>query len=413
MDKGAKILSVILGVLAVMLLGIYIFLSGINKQIPRPVEYPNSNMSQSIFEAQNTKYTPNSGLTAKHYFAHSPYSVDIAPSDVAKVSDVGSVYKLSDSMYFYITEYENGTNIESVIRNELPKAVMIDSNVEMTAIDNYIYEEGYLNGFKGDYYIDCMTVTNGTRTSSVYITGYTLTITDTALDHGYKMFLGVMAAKNDTATFNNAKGMLDAVVGTYQVNYDIQNDLLKKEDEARQAEELKKQEALERGETYVPTTQVEQPQENLIVNSDGSTTDMAANADPVAPQQTVDPGTQTSEYIRQDALINNGNNNAGEGQGGMGNANIPQQKTKSMTLDQEYTAVTLYYYYENTDEEISVMLESPDGNRTFTPQSTAPGTIIFKLDSMEAGKWRLKIDGTPGTDSMKLYSEKMETEEAE
>ena len=79
------------------------------------------------------------------------------------------------------------------MRNELSQAVMVDSNKEMTAVDNIIHDEGYLNGFKADYLIDSMTVTNGTRTVCVYITGYILTITDKEDDHGYRMFVGVMS----------------------------------------------------------------------------------------------------------------------------------------------------------------------------------------------------------------------------
>lgn len=413
MDNGAKIISVILSVLAVMLLGIYVFLSAVNKQIPRPVEYPVSNMSQSIFEAQNTKYSPNSSLTDRHSFTHSPYTIDIMPSDAAKVSDTGYVYKLSDTMYFYVTEFQTGTNIDSVIRNELPKAVMIDSNVDMTAIDKYTYEEGYLNGFKGDYYIDCMTVTNGTRTASVYITGYALTITDSVLDHGHKMFLAVMTTQNDTAVFANGKSMLDTVVQTYQVDYDIQNRLLQEEEAFRQEEERKKEQAIENGETYIPPTQT--PQDNLVVSSDENTTsDMAANAGIAytdGGQQAA--GTQVSEYIRQDSIIGIENSNAGIDAGAAADASIPQKKTKSMTLEQDYSSVTLYYYYDNTDEDIEVTLESPDGVSTYTPQSSVPGTIVFKVDTMEAGKWRLYINGNPGSDSMKLYSESMETAEQE
>jgi hypothetical protein len=38
MDKGAKIVTIILGMFAVMLLGVYLFLTAVNKQIPRPVD---------------------------------------------------------------------------------------------------------------------------------------------------------------------------------------------------------------------------------------------------------------------------------------------------------------------------------------------------------------------------------------
>ena len=138
---------------------------------------------------------------------------------------------------------------------------------------------------------------------------------------------------------------------------------------------------------------------------------MAANAGETDNSQysQQDPGANTSGYIKKDAIINNGNNSAGDGQGGMGDAAIPQAKTKSMTLDREYTGVTLYYSYTNVDEDISVVLESPDGTQTFSPQSTDAGKMVFKLDRMEAGKWKLQISGNPGSDAMRLYSEQMDS----
>lgn len=412
MERGAKIATIILGIVAAGLFIFYLVLSNVNKQIPRPLEFPASNLSQSIFDSQNIKYSPNAAYTNRHYFYYSPYSVDIADAESAKVSDTGIVYKISDTMYFYITEFETGTNMESVIRNELPKAIMIDSNAEMTAIDNYVYDEGYLNGFKADYYIDCMTVTNGSRTASVYLTGYVMTITDSVYDHGHKMFLSVVTATSDTNTYASGKQILDSVVATYQTNGDTQARLLKEEQERIKAEERRKQEAIENGETYVPSTEGNISQENLIVSSDDSTTDFAANANSNAVSAGIgnSQGVVSTENsnIREDAYIDgtNRNNNAGEGQGDAANASIPQQKTKSMSLPEPYKAVTLFYYYTNTANNVDVVLESPDGQQ-YEPTSTAPGTVIFKLNTMDAGKWLIRISGDAGNDSMKLYSDAM------
>lgn len=405
MDRSSKILIGILSFFAIVMLGIYFFLSAVNKQIPKELVFPPSGFSQSIFDSQNTKYVANSAFTGKHCFQRSPYMIDIAETDKAMVSDVGVVYKISDTMYFYITEFGKDTSIESVMRNELPKAVMIDSNEEMTAIDNYIYDEGYINGFKGDYYIDCMTVTNGTRAASVYITGYALTITDVEADHGNKMFLGVVSATSDTDTYINGKQILDSVVQTYQFNGTVQAALVEEEERARKEEERLRQEAIDNGQTYVPVANTSNDsRDNLVVSSDNSTTDLASNAN-LAPGQ-----VQPSDNIREDAYINppnnapsNANNNAGEGSGAAADVSIPVRKTKSMELTTEYTDVTLYYYYQNTGNEISVTLESPTG-ATYVPTSMAQGTAVFKLDSMSQGKWHIHIAGDAGTDSMKLYS---------
>lgn len=428
MDKTSKVISIILGIIAVILFGTYLFLTNVNKSIPKDLVYPDSGLSQSIFDSQNTKYNSNPNYTKTASFSNCPYSYDIAPTDSAKVSELGKIYRISDSMYFYTTEYKKDENIESILRNELSQAVMVDSNSSMTAIDNYVYDEGYLNGFKADYYIDGMTVTNGSRTVSVYITGYALTITDPSYDHGYKMFIGVMAGGNDTDTYADGKSIVDSVVGTFRYNSDVQGKLVNAEIAAKKAEEQARKEAEKQGLTYVPSTSAENSsQDNLIVSTDGSTTDLAANAN---TQGTMQQGqatvgnattsgqalTQANEQwqqdnIKQDAYLNNQNNNAVGTQGDAATAQIPQQKTKSMTLDTEYSGVTLYYYYENVDSQLTVTLVNPSGSQSYQPVSMEAGTIIFKLDKMEPGKWQVLINGDAGTDSMKLYSEDMASSE--
>ncbi len=429
MSKGAKVGLVIVGLFAVIMLCLYLFFNEVHDDIPKELEFPPSGLSQSIFDSQNMKYKPNANYTDVHYFQRSPYTIDIAPADAAKVSDYGWVYEISDTSYFYITEFEKGSNIEASIRNELSPAVMVDSNASMTAIDNYVYDEGYINGFKGDYYIDGMTVTNGTRTASVYLVGYALTITDSTYDHGWKMFVGVMTARSDTDSYANAKAILDSVVATYKVSDSTQKTLNDEEARAERAAAEAKKQAEKNGTTYIEPQQGQQTQENLIVNTNNSSTDMAAAAQegPIVPPSPQGTDTQQmgnsqsqaqqtlpNDQIRQDAYLNNNvNNNAAGDQGQAAGANIPQQKTKAMSLDKDYENVTLYYYYENIESEVVVSLTSPDGTQTFHPTSQAGGTAVFKLDKMVMGKWHVNIQGDPGNDNMKLYSESMQAGNAE
>jgi len=416
MDKTSKILSIILGIVAILLFGFYLYLSGVNKQIPRELVYPDSGLSQNIFDSQNTKYTAVSGYNDRRNFKQCPYSFDIAKTDSAKVSDFGRIFRVSDSMYFYTTEYTKDENIETVLRNELSQAVMIDSDSSMTAINNVVYDEGYLNGFKADYYIDCMTVTNGSRTASVYITGYALTITDDSLDHGYRMFVGVMSGQNTTAAYAQGKQIVDSVIGTFSFNSDTHASLLRAEKERIEAEEKARKEAERNGTTYIPSTTVNNGSESLVVSTDGSTTDMAANSTIVnGAQNGVSSASSTNviaenSYIKEEAYINN---NADGMQGGAAGAQIPQQKNKSVTLDREYKGVTLYYYYANADAQVSVQLINPSGTQTYQPTSMDKGTVVFKLETMEEGKWQVQINGDAGEDSMKLYSENEEDTDTE
>lgn len=412
MDKTSKVISIILAVVAVILFGVYIFLNNVNKTIPKELVYPESGLSQSIFDSQNTKYRQIDNYTRTDTFTMCPYSYDIADADMARVSDYGRIYKVSDSMYFYTTEYKKEENIDTIMRNELSQAVMVDSNKEMTAVDNIIHDEGYLNGFKADYLIDSMTVTNGTRTVCVYITGYILTITDKEDDHGYRMFVGVMSGGNDTDTYAAGKEIVDSVIGTYRFSDEVQNNLVAQEQAAAAAEEEKRQQAQENGTTYIPpvTAQDNTSDGSIVVPTDGSTTDLAASAG--AGEGTANAsgssaaGSLTNDTINPDAYLNS-NNNAPQGQGGAANAQIPQQKTKSMTLDKEYSGVTLYYKYENVANAVSVTLANPTGSQTYQPVSSDNGTFIFKLEKMEAGKWQVLINGDAGSDSISLYSDDM------
>lgn len=420
MDKTSKILSIILGIIAIVLFGFYLYLSGVNKDIPRDVVYPPSGLSQNIFDSQNIKYRAVSGYNDRRSFKQCPYGYDIAKTDSAKVSDYGRIYMVSDSMYFYTTEYRKDESIETIIRNELSQAVMIDSDASMTAINNVLHEEGYLNGFKADYYIDCMTVTNGNRTATVYITGYALSITDSSADHGYKMFIGVMSGYNTTTAYAEGKGIVDSVIGTLHYNEDVQGGLLRAEREAAEAEERARKEAEKNGMTYIPSTQVAPPQESLVVSTEGSTTDMAANS--VVPgaaaggvsQGTANTNIPQNDMIREDAYIGaNNNNNADGTRGDAAGAQIPQQKNKSVTLEKEYRGVTLYYYYTNADAQISIQLVNPSGTQAYQPVSMDRGTVVFKLETMEAGKWQVQVNGDVGEDSMKLYSENEEDTDTE
>lgn len=121
---------------------------------------------------------------------------------------------------------------------------------------------------------------------------------------------------------------------------------------------------------------------------------------------------QQNNYIKEDAYITT-NNNADGVQGGAAGAQIPQQKHKSVTLDREYKGVTLYYYYSNADAQISVQLVNPSGTQTYQPTSMDKGTVVFKLETMEEGKWQVQISGDAGEDSMKLYSENEEDTDTE
>lgn len=385
MKKSAKVAIIILSIVAVILTIIYILLSAVNKTIPQELIYPQSGLSQSIFESQNMKYTPTSGFNAVHMYEHSPYQFDIAECDSAKIGSGGTVYKLTDSMYVYTTEYDKELATEDIIKAELSKAIMIDSDDTMTVLDNYVYAQGYINGFKADYHIDCLTVSNGNRTASAYLTGYTLTITDEDYDHGYKMFLGIVTATKDTETFQTAKDLLDTLMATYQFNEELEESIVREEIAAEKDAERAEREAQE---DALDQAAKEEKWDETVVSTDGSSSDMASQSTTtVAPTNstTSTPGT-TTEPTEDESVI-------------------PKYKEMTVTMEQDYTNVSLYYYYTNTAEDVQVVLYNPDKTKEYKPISNTDGTILFQLEEVKAGKWIVGISGDYGTCTMQMYSD--------
>lgn len=374
MKKSVKVLIVFLGVMAFFMGIIYIALNIVHNSLPKELVYPEGNLSKSIFDSQNMKYQPNTSLPITYEFEYSPYTIDICDTDKAKVGN-GSVYEVSDWMYVYFTEYTKDQNIELVIKDELSRAIMIDSNKEMSVLETYVYEEGYINGFKADYYINCLTVSNGNRSSSVYLTGYALTITNEEYDHGYKMFVGVVTAENSTDTFASAKQVLDELIATFNYSEDKQEKILRLEKEELKEEEKLQKEA-EKAEAQALREAKEQ--ETTVSTGGGQT---AFGIDSSAGQTAPAEGNEESFY-----------------------------EEKQATIDQKYTNVQLYFYYTNIDSDVSVVLFSPDKEKRIEPSLSDKGVLLFNIEAMEPGKWIFGITGDYGTCSTKIYSDEISQE---
>lgn len=376
MKKSVKVLIVFLGVLAFFMGMIYIALNIVHNSLPKDLVYPEGNLSKSIFDSQNMKYEPNANLPITYEFESSPYTIDICDTDKAKVGN-GAVFEVSDWMYVYFTEYAKEQNIESVIKDELSRAIMIDSNKEMSVLETYVYEEGYINGFKADYYINCLTVSNGSRSSSVYLTGYALTITDEEYDHGYKMFVAVVTAENSTETFAQAKQILDELVATFNFSEDKQDKILRIE-----KEELEEEEKLQKEAERAKAQALKEAKEQETTVSTGSGQNVPGTDAPIDEAVSAEEKNEES------------------------NANAYEEK--QATIDQKYTNVQLYFYYTNIDSDVSVVLFSPDKEKRIEPALSDKGVLLFNVETMEPGKWIFGITGDYGTCSTKIYSDEIQ-----
>lgn len=371
MKKIVVVMVSVFSALAVTSLVIFIFLTQVGANMPKELEYPVSGLSESIFDSQgqNMKYTPNESLTSLHAYTQSPYTFDTIDEERADLGECGVVYKVDNATYIYTTEVPRGKSIDTLIKDELSQAVMVDARTEMSVVDNLIFDEGYKNGFKADYYIDRLTVSNTTRSCSVYLTGYMLTITDAETFHGYDLFISIVTAQATTEGLVRAKDMLDTLVGTFQYDEKKQKEMVAaEEEEQRQIEKM--------------------GSDTSISTSGDSNTDMGA----YSSTQEGSVETNYDDYVTD------------------GDSTIPKQKEKAISISESYENVSLYYYYSNADETLNLTLHNPSATEDFAPVSIENGVAIFKLDTMEVGKWHMTVIGNPGTESIKLHSEIMEEE---
>ena len=353
MKNSTKITLIILSTVSVILLLIYSFLGMIGKNTPQEVIYPDSNLSQSIFDSQrqNMTYTANASLTEVYSYTHCPYQFDTVNGETAHVGENGCVFEVTEGYLLFTTEFPEAESASNILKTELSNVVLIDATPENSALENNVYEEGYINGFKASYRIDTLSVSDGSDVKSVYLVGYELSITEEEANHGYKIYLGVIINADVTEQYNTASVILNNVLHTYQYNEDLQTAL----DQAEEKEA--KQTALEE----------KKESDELEANQTGAYEGVEGAS-----------GTlQTAE-------------------------DIPQRSTKSVQIDQDYREVVLTYSYSNIGNDVQAVLYNPDHTQKYEPTTSGEGFIKFSLSHMEAGTWIIEIDGDPGTDNMKL-----------
>ena len=272
MSSIKKIFIIILSFLAAIFLMIYVFLALIDKNTPKEVKYPKGNLSDSIFASQNMEYKPDEKFPGTYEFLLCPYTVNVPDKDFAALPGNGKIYLLSDDLYLYLTEYPSDKKIEDILKDELSFAALIDADKDRTQINNLLYEEGFLNGFKVNYGIYKLNVTNSKDLKEVDILGYDLYVTDNSNYHGNNLYIGIFSDKIDTKTLLKQKSILDSVFYTFKFSEDIDKRI--KEDEDNKLKLLNEENIKEDDNDNVKTITIDEELKNvnLIFSYEGNIT---------------------------------------------------------------------------------------------------------------------------------------------
>ena len=256
---------------------ISILLAYYNKQNPKDVLYPSGDLSDSIFESQNTNYMEKESLPTQVLMKNIPYSYD-APNVDAAVVDNGHIYKLSSGVYLYATEFPKSSAIEATIAHELGTALLMDLDESQSIMRIMLNENGFINGYDAKYLVDRLVVTNGEERVDCNLVGYELVVPNTTEN----VFLCVATVEpGSTQVFNNLKSMTQALLFTFRYSPDAQTALDKQKEAAAEAaakemraaqeaqekaEAVAEQEAAQEAKTKYMAANINKDYENLQLN---------------------------------------------------------------------------------------------------------------------------------------------------
>lgn len=251
--------AIILGVAFIVLVFGSVLLK--NAAVKGELVFPESGLSDSIFDSQNGSYAENEELPYNRALKYSPYSIDV-PSDVSADVEDGTSYTISSSDYAFVTEYakKDKDNRPTIISKQLGKAYIMDLSLEHCIMEEVASEEGFLNGNAMHYYGYKAQFANKDNAGYiVYIMGYEVDLTE-----DMSVYFAISTKTATTEALNIYKKWLDAMAMTLRYDSAVADAIEEQkaleeqetlEEQEQEAEQTESQEVAEAEETEKNATQ--------------------------------------------------------------------------------------------------------------------------------------------------------------
>ena len=247
MSKTRKVMLVILVPILVLLVALYALINAVYVPKPAPVEYPQGELTDSIFTEQNNNYEKNDSLKAKHIFNTVPYTTDFMEGDGAVVGS-GTIYRIddSDSFFLYLTEYDDSTNAQDIIASQFPAVMLMNYVPELTKVTIQVDKKGFINGFSAEYIAETITASDGSTTKEAAILGYALDIPEVEYA-GRHIYIGVGATDVTTENLAAVSQFLSSVMKTVTKDDKLEEDRKKEAERAEKEAQEAALKAMEQG----------------------------------------------------------------------------------------------------------------------------------------------------------------------
>lgn len=217
--KGLKILTIIAIPFAIINL-ILFFIGGMFRPtVVEQVYMPNSELSDSIFDAQNMKYTEISEFSEVYALDTIPFDINLPNGNKAVVGDGTSI--IYSGYTFYFSEGNGKSVAEDKIKNELTNIFSITAKPENTQVELLGADNGFINGCTADYNLYKLTTEDNLVR---YIALYRVSVNESVYVTDQDVFIGVVTDIYSSDSLQAITSLAKAVVNTMRFNGKAVND---------------------------------------------------------------------------------------------------------------------------------------------------------------------------------------------
>lgn len=334
MKKSTKVVLISSSIILAILLILVLIISYFEKLQPEEITYPGSGLSGSIFDTQNTTYTPNASFTEVYGYKNVPYLLDVPASNKAQVGE-GTTYRLNNGLYIYTSEFPFNIDIDYTLSSQLGKTLMLDCDENMTMVETMKEEIGYRNGFGVVYDCKNMYISNGVDTIKAVLLTYYVELPEEEED----VLIGVISTIESNEVIRTMKDVLDAELATFRYDEKHLDEITKRmKDEAQDAAKAEKD---------------------------------AQKAEQKALEEQAKAEKAEEEALKQ----------------------LTTTSDVEIELEDYYDILELKLKWSNKDAVQSILMIAPDGESTYEPIELKEREATFNIKNAENGTWIARVTG--------------------
>lgn len=351
----------IFGIAAVML-GFY------EKAEPEEIVFPDSGLSDSIFDSQNMEYVENENFTNTYMFVNEPYKIDTIQTSSATI-DTGCVYDSGD-YYFYYAEVKKTDSTRDVVKEQFSKVLKYDASAKDSTITALNSDSGFINGFSAEYSLYCISVNDTESPQNAYMICYRLIIADSDdFEDHYDLIIGVATRNYTNYALDGAMQLCHTNLLTLQYDKVAALDMI--EDKERKARE-----ATEDNEPQEETEQTED--ETEIEGDESGESDSAEEIE----EETTESDSQV-EYADNEPTTSESNDQSAN-------------KSMGVLLKEDYEDLSVKIIWTEKSKTPTVSFSTVNGSQTYEPDSCGNGQALFHIGKAEAGVYIVNIEKGDG-----------------